>query len=210
MYSRGQVYENPKLMEAESVIPKPATGRVAEQLGKLVFDLLKERRKAEREQRARQADSPPVSPPKRDPTRVCDTCMKVHPKKQFDTDHWARPHSRCKACVQKAVSDMDAEQRQNYPDESSAMAEAIRLSQDAYAQINKPVPVDDAATEMCPICLEDTPIVELVKPWRCHGFCRDCRSETFAKFRTSNMDLQLPYMPQVQVQCSVNAVRSGV
>merc|ERR1711964_457694 len=45
-----------------------------------------------------------------------------------------------------------------------------------------PMP-DDATTEACPICLEDKLIEELTKPWGCHGFCHDCGSETFAKFR---------------------------
>merc|ERR1712096_420820 len=121
--------------------------------------------------------SPPV---RRDPTRLCDTCKKTCPKKQFDADQWAHPHSRCKACVREVVRKMDDEQRKKYQD---PMAEAIRLSQEAYAQINTSVAVDDAATEVCPICLEDKLIVELTKPWGCHGFCRDCGSEAFAKFR---------------------------
>lgn len=81
--------------------------------------------------------SPPV---KKDPTRLCNTCEKAYPKKQFDADQWARPHSLCKSCVRQAVRKMDAEQRKIYQNDNTAMAEAMRLSRKAYdMQVNNRV-----------------------------------------------------------------------
>jgi len=164
----------PAMHQTQNEIRRPNTGFERMQRGFSEDDALAEALKRSK------TLSPPV---KKDPPLLCATCKKVYPKKQFGRDEWARLNRRCKICVQKAVKlrDMHTEQSNIYQD---PMAEAIRLSQEAYVQINTPVAVDDAATEECPICLADKPIVELTTPYGCrHGICRDCVRETFTKFR---------------------------